>query len=1354
MPQNMKRQAIYTSDLAGRESIYLTPITTVHSTLEEAKKSYYRFRGPWHEEVELLSVATLALGKRNLIVGEPGVGKSLLLNKIEKHLEAEGATTAFVSLRQSSAAERLKSHLENGSRLPNALILDGLDEVKASLLPSIIEYINELSAAHPQLLLFLSGRWAFINRYSTSFQEYRYITVHPFTRRQVKEYLVIAGHAESDIDTLIGRLLSFGHQTLVLQIPRYLFYLDDFLEKKGWEAAAQVTRNELFDYFIYKKLELEDKKLNSDKRAVIKRVLEKLALTMEIYQANVIDKDQLMTFFDDLRSDLKVVALAQVGVEVLYDYSLLRLSDEGLDKIEFENTEFQEFLAAKEVTRFSDPSRAAFAFAVDPFIKEILPTWYNTLTFLSDMQPELLQQLIEFSGLRGDKFKVMDESFLTFISRLDSRQILPEVRQSLFRDVIEYHERTRQWLSDPLANALPSFFDPSLELYLKNCAVMAEQSSGAQRFVPLGNLAYALGYLLPKASLDRPYWRERLIGYACDSSDTGGVLQRQALFALQQLGDPTVIDQLPTFRGSDELVYRGYLALCTALAPDNPRCVGYFISAIRDEEELYGRYGLFSVKKAESIKVYLRELVSDHDFLRGFLNQAPIFRDQDSSLAENIEGVLDQEMVELCREVIVKSVHYAFLHNTRDSTFIRDLWKLLRKVDDNFLVDMANRLIASNEGPLILYGTDEFFAVAIEISDVEPFVKALIASNEECFAANTMRSVKLSKRENAEDIYEAGRSLLAKRYQSWEESLVDSHTVRADRTDSLIREFRRLLEPEPEKYDPGVLRFYVEHEKELNPVLSEQDRGQISKIIRECVLDTVDPGQHGLQIVSEIGGSKTFRTNEGIGVFGDALIAGKQLGIDMTPYRQKILNYIPFAYNEYLRVIFDLVPQITPDEIAPVVEIYRTRHTDLWRHQPDSFVSAVERYHVAGAAPVLKEFIVNSMWDVYIRRKALTVLDSTAPDIDFLSRLFDSYKDSGDEVERTLAEIANSLLVSNHSDAQAIKWRLGQVVGRASAHVRPRGTRAHSVGDLEDELLFGKGFARPLMSLRDTGYEEGYLELLDSAMAIWKRGSEFQDYAVYLWDIVLAYFENLKEGQSYVPLRLLEDKVSSMKDMEGANWLAGRLVHLRRSYLSYLGKPDNISVAIAKYNDVRSYNSKKIQSSADLFNHLQDALEVQVRHWIEGEGAYDILSFKARAGAQQYEKLVQRTLKAQIENILLRDGFEVEVLREPQLLDDKRTDFLVHYGFAGPIVIEVKLTSNPDLKSASLERTPSYYSMERYMHGYGADYGIFLVIDNNQATNMAQVRKVFQTIKGVRVISFSCDMAISSRPQSKRKSKK
>ena len=200
------------------------------------------------------------------------------------------------------------------------------------------------------------------------------------------------------------------------------------------------------------------------------------------------------------------------------------------------------------------------------------------------------------------------------------------------------------------------------------------------------------------------------------------------------------------------------------------------------------------------------------------------------------------------------------------------------------------------------------------------------------------------------------------------------------------------------------------------------------------------------------------------------------------------------------------------------------------------------------------------------------------------------------------------------------------------------------------------------------------------------------------------------------------------------------MVNLRRSYLAYLGKPRNISEAISKYNDSRGLDNKKIQNSSDLFRHLQDALQADLSRWIEGEGAYDLLLGKKVyiTKKQEYEKLVQKTLKTQIENVFLKRGFQAEVTREPQLLNDKRPDFLVRYGFTGPIVVEVKLTSNSDIRGSNIKESPSYRSMNQYMEGFGASHGIFLVVDNRGVKNLAEIKLTFENIPNVWVQSFDC----------------
>jgi hypothetical protein len=198
------------------------------------------------------------------------------------------------------------------------------------------------------------------------------------------------------------------------------------------------------------------------------------------------------------------------------------------------------------------------------------------------------------------------------------------------------------------------------------------------------------------------------------------------------------------------------------------------------------------------------------------------------------------------------------------------------------------------------------------------------------------------------------------------------------------------------------------------------------------------------------------------------------------------------------------------------------------------------------------------------------------------------------------------------------------------------------------------------------------------------------------------------------------------------------MVALRRAYLLLLGKPRGISQAISRYNDARDEQTLRIATSADLYGYLRNALDTDVRRWIEEEGAYELILGRRvyKAKKQEYEKLVQKTLKTQIESILQRRGFHVDVIREPQLLDEKRPDFLVHYGFAGPVVLEVKLTSNKDVRRTNVTTSQSYESMKRYMDGFGASHGLFVAIGDGDARPLPKIQKAFEQIPGVAVIAF------------------
>src|SRR6185369_16149842 len=106
--------------------------------------------------------------------------------------------------------------------------------------------------------------------------------------------------------------------------------------------------------------------------------------------------------------------------------------------------------------------------------------------------------------------------------------------------------------------------------------------------------------------------------------DTNGVLQRRSLFALGKLGDASVIGSVPNLIDAEELVARAYLSMLAEVEPDNPVSVKCFVEATKPDV-IEARYGLYAMKKVQSLKEFLRTFSQDEVFRREFLDDTAIF---------------------------------------------------------------------------------------------------------------------------------------------------------------------------------------------------------------------------------------------------------------------------------------------------------------------------------------------------------------------------------------------------------------------------------------------------------------------------------------------------------------------------------------------------------------------------------------------------------------------------------------------------------------------------------------------------------------------------------------------------------
>jgi hypothetical protein len=244
---------------------------------------------------------------------------------------------------------------------------------------------------------------------------------------------------------------------------------------------------------------------------------------------------------------------------------------------------------------------------------------------------------------------------------------------------------------------------------------------------------------------------------------------------------------------------------------------------------------------------------------------------------------------------------------------------------------------------------------------------------------------------------------------------------------------------------------------------------------------------------------------------------------------------------------------------------------------------------------------------------------------------------------------------------------------------------------------------------------------------------------------------------------ILEQHIYEKANEKGTNWFKYKILSLKREYSSYISKPDDVLTCIQKYNKIVTNTYLSLKEDQDLINFIRTAIDKDLRKFVEDEGYYreiekvaghkiskelkKILKQKggdwliASAKGHQ-EDLIQKTLKVQLENIFQkREIRNSDIIREPQLLDDKRVDFKISYGFLGPVLIEIKTTSNTEIRLPK-ERDAYKPKLLQYIEGFDAVYCYFLIfqVSNNYKISKykSKLLNLYKDCKKVGILDINC----------------
>ncbi|MFA7254070.1 MAG: hypothetical protein WC107_05970 [Patescibacteria group bacterium] len=1335
------------------EDRYIKPNLMLFKSFEESVKGDLLLYSLTHDdEREAESENFINCPRRSFILADPGYGKSRFLKEALSKKKNSGGSGLLMELKnllpgeiivdgltRVAGREGLNTNIENDSNF--LVCLDGLDEVKQDDLSLYVEKIKDFVATYDKTIILISCRQLFFKKYADLFSSlsFEFARIFPFTISQVKEYLTGYPLDKRMLDRLINTL-KFGGRDLVIQVPRYLELLAKYIVNKRLGDVNSITRCDLFEYFIYGKLSLEDR----ETKEIIKRVLEKLALIMEMYQTSSITKDELMTFFDDIKSDLKVNAIQKIPLNTFYNRTLLK--DNG-ETIEFDNTEFQEYLAAKEITRLGHFPHTVFDLVVDPNLGTIHPSWFNTLTFLIELQPKILKNVLNY-GQGKDPDGLQDEDYHRLITKVNLNLIPTQDKKKIFENVLEYYQKVQHWINFDIAENLSYYYDDSHQQMLKKYVEKMRYSSETQKLVQRGNIALIVGFLLGAKRLsvvDIGYWKEKLIFFAKDKNKIG-VLQRHSLFALEKLEDDSIISKVKSvWRSGDELVSQRFLDFCGSVNPNHPLSLKIFIDGTK-RKIIQARYGLYEVRERKAISKVIGALTKDDVFLYQFLDQESIFHDRDHLLIDNIKNVLDRRLSQKIEQAILASYKSKYWYEAEKSVFISNLAKLVLEQDNQYLHRLTKQIFSDSDllkhAP---FSFDLLFSILLTENDIKGFIdEASKYEHGKWFACRVMQLIKFSKRTDATILWEEGRGYLAEEYKEVEK-LWQKEKSKPAESQTIYQGFLTKLEPKPKTYDPGVFEFYTNNQDQIDRSITQDDKKRLTKLITGSIFEKFDPADQSLTITKREGGSTSYTTHSWISVFGDAIEVAAKLNLDAERYTSKLISYIPFSYHSHLEAIFSLIGtnEIDKNSINRLLKVYKEKKSDLWQHMPSSFIQFVSRYKIAQSEPILKEFIENKELSINDRVSALEARELVCPDCPYLEKVFTENLSANKE----LAYKSNALLIERYNNKDAINWLFTLLKDNAKTFIEPKG--AHSVGDFEDELHHMK-LAKPLINLKSEEYINNFLDLLSFSFDLNDQDPQYSAYSNYIWQIVSKFFDGLKELKSYQPIRTLEQFTNKNLSRGGANWFLVTVEDIKRTFLTYLGRPENISDCINTYNSMKVKQYLAITSVQELHQVVKSIIETDLRGWLDGEGRktfQDDGSFDkdGKPKRRNFETTVQKLILPQLKLSFLQRGImlkEINIAREPQIQDDSRVDFLISYGFIGHMILEVKLRSNPDLLG-KMHLNPSFKKLKLYVNSYDASSGIFLVINDKEdkrpdtwGKHLARIIDCYNKIERIEVVGL------------------
>ena len=1260
---------------------YIEPRITKFSNIDELLKN--ESETPSLFDIEnFFSIEDLLSENFVCIVGEPGVGKSRLISEIKTRLTEK-------PLSFCNASEFKKQAIPSDVEY---CIVDALDEVDGNDFNYTLQLIKQYKEEHQDVKVMFSCRKHYVVSYASIFSSCTKLVFVEVNRLDDQEVTNIIDTCADVTKENINRSPKLRK---LLSIPRYLMFL---LESENQREGIS-NIGELFEFIIDKSVDealtTYDKPVRKDNfKALIKRVIEKIAFIMEISRKDKISKDDLYTIIDELKGNMAHMLVA--NFDLLFFESRILKETNGI--LQFGNSEIQEYLAAKELGRQENIESVLYDVAVQKELKHIYPNWYDVIPHLSYSEGRSDSFVNVFKLITSYESHIENETFESLLRYVNPSTLGVQQRKELFSNLFEHYQRVPAYIKwrGPIQNLIQ-------ECYTSSCNTILKISSDQLNKIQLTNIYAILEGLVENNKLDESvikHWEDaaRALMGTKDSE-----MQQIALNFYYALKDDENLRKLAsTFKSFTEEVKQKYIEV-TGYRKITDRSVidCWLTDCYKGSPEAIN--AVLCIDDPESIIYAYNKILSEEG--RDFFNP------KGSSLVPyelylpkqfNIVWERDQDSKIIMTQVI------AYFVKNRTYSSLKEINTVVKQI----LLEEETGIIFFNYFEKDVWDIEELFrnfdadiVDAVLLSKLDKLLKD--AKAEEWRVENILVSLinKIRKDESKKSTISAYINRYKETFERWDRNLIEMKQKKAHNP-LLSEAYLSLSNPKMTEYDKYESVFELSKNIEFlskwtpNPVVDV-----ITNFFNKIDLD---------KLALKRNGENSYSLSKALIKIPYYVRVLHHLGyrVLLEKYKDILIKTLPivcctmnFDSHEIKDIYKSIIGNINQDEKSAIVRWWEERKDDFMNVSSDDIFACITDYGFDTLSYKLEEYIEKYIEDKSLGNKiaASRALDLISEDyckwdINKYKKLFKRLEDESIE---SIKMQCNAIMIEKFQDPEAINWRIEYLKANVTKSFHNETGHARCISREESEMISPNPYMfRCFMNINNNDdLIKQMLDLFEFGLPLCLK-PETQEYSSYLLRQIYLFFVSINNITYISELR---------KKVEAFN-------AKNMSYLAYLimnnaeniflkNETITISKAIKLYNKCIDESYLQIRNNGDLRRYFSK-IQYEVQKEIQDQGVYALVRQQSLS-----EDYIQRELKNTIINKCCLMGLEtIQVDREVALQDNKRTDFLIRYGLCDPIMIELKLLNNTEIKNKK-KRQEYKNKFVQYTNATNACLSVFWVFD-------------------------------------------